>query len=118
MKILTKIGGMLAALVLLVAVTPQVHAGPAPEMFVRIKTEKAAQELKPGDRVAVVCGACGAVTIVTVDKNRSILQDFVCPNCHKEFHSMLVGSSGRTHVNGGFALVDSDGDTARLAAAR
>jgi predicted RNA-binding Zn-ribbon protein involved in translation (DUF1610 family) len=118
MSILRKIVGALAAVIILATVAPQAHAGPGPQLFVRVKSVKAAEALKPGDRVAIVCGACGAVTVVTVDKDRSVLNSFVCPNCHKEFHSMQAGTSGKTHVSGGFALVDSDGDTAHIAAAR
>jgi predicted RNA-binding Zn-ribbon protein involved in translation (DUF1610 family) len=109
-------GALVAAVVLSFAVPYQAHAGPGPHTFAPITTIQAADALKPGQQVAIQCPDCGAIQILTLDKNRSALKSWTCPVCHEVFHTVESGSSGKTHVTGKFAMVCASGKHARVAA--
>ena len=93
------------------------QAGPAPQVYAPVRTEKEANALKPGERIAVSCGNCGAITVITVDKDRSILHSFQCPGCKREFRVKVAGESGKMRTVGEYVLVDKSGHTARVAVA-
>jgi hypothetical protein len=116
MKILNKIGGTIAAAIILSGAIPQAHAGPGPRVYMPITTMAEAQALKEGDHIAVE--TCGVITLMEVDKDRSILHHFYCPQIHREFHVMSAGEAGKTHAAGSYVLVDKDGEEADLAVLR
>ena len=49
--------------------------------FEPLKTEAAADQLKEGDTVVKVCRACGAVTLVRVEKGGKGIYDFTTKKC-------------------------------------
>lgn len=113
----SKLSAVFAVAGLLAIVAPQAQAGPGAQVYAPVKTEQAASALKPGNKIAVECGNCGAITLLTVDKDRSILHSFQCPGCQREFRVMDVGSSGKTHTVGSYVLVDKKGNEAHVAVA-
>jgi predicted RNA-binding Zn-ribbon protein involved in translation (DUF1610 family) len=112
-----KISALFAAASLLALAAPRVQAD-SQITYAPVKTEKAVSALKPGDKIAVECSACGAITLLTVDKNRSIQHSFECPSCKTEFHTKVVGESGKMHTSGEYVLVDKKGHTAHVAVAK
>jgi hypothetical protein len=113
MKTLNKIGGIIAIAIILSGAIPQAHAGPGPRVYTPVVTMEEANALKEGDQIAVE--TCGVITLMEVDKSRSILHRFYCPQIHREFHVMSVGEAGKTHAEGSYVLVDDDGEEGHLA---
>ena len=116
MKTLNKIGGTIAATIILAGAIPQAHAGPGPRIYTPVTTMEEANAFKAGDKIAVE--TCGVITLMEVDKDRSILHGFYCPQIHRKFHVMLAGEAGKTHAVGSYTLVDDDGEEADLAVLR
>jgi len=111
--LLPKVTGAIAAAMLLSIAVPKVQAG-EPHTYIPVKTVQQADAIKPGQKIAVHC-ACGAITLLTVNKDRSNLSDFVCPVCHHEFRVSQVGTSGKSHASGMFVLTDKEGNEAHVA---
>ncbi len=112
MTSLSKIGATIAAAIILSTTIPQAHAGPGPRVYTPVITMEEANALKAGDKIAIE--TCGVITLMEVDKSRSILHGFYCPQIHREFHVMSAGEAGKTHASGSYVLVDDDGEEAHL----
>jgi hypothetical protein len=107
---------LLAATLFLAGFTATATAGPGPTMmFHAVKSEKEAAKLKIGTQIAVACGNCGGITVMTVDADRSYLRGFTCPTCKKTFSVIMPGGGGRGTL-GSFAYSDDAGHTATLTA--
>ena len=113
MTSLSRIGGTIAAAIILASAIPQAHAGPATKVYMPVTTMEEANALKPGDRVAIE--TCGVITLMTVDSDRTILHSFKCPQIHRVFHVMSAGEAGKAHAVGSYVHVDDDGEEGHLA---
>jgi transposase-like protein len=82
-----------AALGALVFATSSLQAGPGPQqIYVPVKTAAEAEALKADTKIAITCPSCNAVTVSTVDKNKSHMHGFSCPVCKHTFELEPVGS--------------------------
>jgi hypothetical protein len=107
----------LSAAAAIVLFASAAQAGPGPhQMYYPVKTQKQAQNLQVGQRIAISCGNCGGVTTITVDKDRSYLRGFACPLCKREFRIVQPGGGGRADAIGRFVYVDEASHIARLSA--
>ena len=85
----TKLGAAMAALI--IAASPA-FAGPGPQVFVPVKTAAQAEALPANTKIALTCPSCGAVSVTSVDKNKSYMHSFNCPSCKHTFALESVGS--------------------------
>ena len=115
-SLISEITSVFATVCLLVSAVPHVQAGPGPRVYAPVKSGKAAEVLEPGTHIAVQCGGCGGITLLTVNKDHSNLKSFTCPLCKAEFHTMIVGDNGKSHISGRYVLVDKEGHEATFAA--
>ncbi|HEY5704857.1 MAG TPA: hypothetical protein VIT91_05685 [Chthoniobacterales bacterium] len=81
------------------------------ETYLSVKTKKQAEGIKPGERVAISCGNCGAFTIFIVDKDRSYLQDYTCHTCKRKF---VVRTNPHGGTIGYFVYEDKAGHESHL----
>lgn len=103
--------GLVAAL-FVTTIVAQAQAGPAPQMYVPVRTAKQAESIKPGERLAITCGNCGAVSVFTAGSDRSYLRGFTCSGCKRKFVTHEIG--GRGASVGTFVYEDSTGHQAHL----
>jgi predicted RNA-binding Zn-ribbon protein involved in translation (DUF1610 family) len=87
------------------------HSDSLYEIYAPVSTPQQARSIKPGTRVAFVCGACGAVTSMTVGKDRSYLHGFTCPVCKRKF---VTQSFGGNVGSVGFSYADDAGHQSKL----
>jgi len=81
------------------------------EIYTPITTAKQAHSIKPGTRIAYICGACGAVTTMKADKNGKYLHGFTCPGCKRKF---VMESIGGNAGSVSFSYLDDSGNHAKL----
>jgi hypothetical protein len=73
------------------------QAGPGPhQTFAPVKSAQEAEALKPGTMIAVTCPACGAVTTMKVDKEKSHMHSVMCGACKHSFEIVSVGGGKAT----------------------
>lgn len=111
MNIVKNITRVLVAAFFLTVATANSQADATHQKFVPVKTMKEAEAIKPGDRIAISCGNCGTMTVLTADKKRSYLKEYVCEKCKKKFETVtnpIGGSVGYFHYE------DEGGHKARL----
>jgi DNA-directed RNA polymerase subunit RPC12/RpoP len=102
---------LLSALFSLCIVVPAAHADAQYEIYAPVSTPEQAETIKPGTRIAYICGACGAVVTMTADKDNSHLHGFTCPGCKRKFVRENIGGNVGT-VD--FSYVDDAGHHAKL----
>ena len=91
--------------------SPGAYADPAPQVYVPVRTVSQANQIKPGDRVALICGHCGMMKTFVAGKDMGFLQRTVCTNCKHEFVRVPTGHGGSRDQ---FILRDSEGEKAQL----
>jgi predicted RNA-binding Zn-ribbon protein involved in translation (DUF1610 family) len=101
---------LLGALFSLVIILPT-YGDSLYEIYAPVTTPTQARSIKPGTRVAFVCGGCGAVTTMTVGKDRSFLHGFTCPVCKRKF---VTESLGGNVGSVGFSYDDDAGHHSKL----
>ena len=103
--------GLLPAFFVL-AFAAQAQADPNPQMFVPVTSAKQARSIIPGEKIAFACANCGAITMLTVDKDRTFLHGYTCPHCKLKYVMLNVG--GQTGSVGGYFYEDDAGHHAKL----
>lgn len=73
-----------------------VQAGPGPQVYVPVKTQKQLDALKPNTKITIACSDCGAVMVTKVKKDRSNLHKFECPVCKHSFEITPVAGGKAT----------------------
>jgi hypothetical protein len=63
------------------------------EIYAPVSTPQQAESIKPGEKIAYICGACGAVVVTTADKEGSHLRSFTCPGCKEKFVRETIGGN-------------------------
>lgn len=112
---LMKVASLAAIALLFGGFTSTASAGPGPMMFHPVKSAKEAGKLKEGTQIAISCGKCHGISVMTVDKDRSYLQGYTCPMCKVTFKTIMPGGGGRGTV-GLYSYSDGAGTTATLTA--
>ena len=108
-NIITRI--LFSALLTFGVVAPAL-AGPGPhESYTPVATMKKAESIKPGARIAIECGACGAIATMTADKEKSYLHGFTCPVCKKKF---VIQTDPHGGIRGSYVCTDDAGHQAKL----
>ena len=88
------------------------EAGPGPTQFYKpVTTLQEAEAIKPGTRIAVRCGYCGAINTMVANADRSYLHEFTCPACK---HKFVLRSNGHGGSNGAYVCEDDSGHRATL----
>ncbi len=113
-NLLTKIAS-LAAVALCFGITSTAMAGPGPMMFHPVKSAKEAAGLKVGSEIAVTCGKCHGMSVMTVDSERSYQKGYNCPMCKLSYKTIMPGGGGRGSY-GLYYYTDGAGSTATLSA--
>jgi hypothetical protein len=88
------------------------QAGPGIiEHYMPVKSTKEAEALKTGDKVAISCGNCGAVSTFTVGADRSFLMGYTCSSCKKKF---VARSDAHGGTKGDYFYESADKHTSQL----
>jgi hypothetical protein len=116
MKLKLFVGAMLAVS-LIIATTPRGWAGPDPSTtrYAPVRTMVEAEGIRPGTRIAMVCGKCGAVTTMIADKDQSYLRGFTCQLCKQKF---VVRQDPHGGTRGDYICEDDSGHRAQLLQAK
>ena len=106
------LGALMAALMIIVT-TPRGWGGPDPSVtrWLPVTTMAAAEAIKPGARIAMICGKCGAMKTMLADKDRSYLHGFVCDRCKAKF---VVRQDPHGGTHGDYICEDDSGHRAQL----
>jgi hypothetical protein len=102
---------VLTLLFSLVVIAPAL-AGPGPhQIYTPVTTMKQAEAIKPGTRIAMQCGGCGAITTMIADKEGSYLHGYTCDVCKAKF---VVRTDAHGHSRGEYICQDDAGHEAKL----
>ena len=105
--------GALMAAAMIIATTPRGWAGPDPSTtrWLPVTTMAQAEAIKPGKRIAMICGKCGAMKTMLADKDQSYLHGFVCDRCKQKF---VVRPGAHGDSRGEYICEDDAGHRAKL----
>ncbi len=103
--------GFLLSAVFSIGIVVTAHADSQYEIYAPVSTARQAESIKPGNKIAYVCGACGAVVTTTADKDGKYLHEFICPGCKRKFVRETIGGNIGSVT---FSYVDDAGHHAKL----
>lgn len=103
--------GLLLSAVCSIGLIVPAHADSQYEIYAPVSTPEQAESIKPGTKIAYICGACGAVVTTTADKDGKYLHSFTCPGCKEKFVRENIGGNVGTVT---YSYVSDAGHHAKL----
>ena len=100
-----------SALLALGVIAPAVAGPGQQEVYRPVSTLKQASSIKPGARIAIECGGCGAVKTMAADRERSYLHGYTCETCHRKF---VLRTNAHGETRGAYICDDGAGHQAKL----
>ncbi len=101
-KVILTTALLLVTSVVAFAIPPAHRSGPGPAL----RTAESFKDVKPGDKLALVCKQCDTVTVQTVASKEEAMEfckvgaEIVCGSCKKTFKVVTHGPRGKSGPGG------------------